>query len=500
MTDSQPIHEIPITPDQASAVISEAKLDKYGDGPVYSGTLPESEEQRVAVARELLGFAIDAYTAEGIRGDEVTSILKLGGIEIAEDGSWQHTASSQNGTAPHPEEPAEQPDPEPEENTNHGEPAEVEVTLVAGTGEEVDTVLGSTVYESLIAAGFEIKNSDPRETERERLEPEGNDLDLPGPPPAEGPPEDETTGDPARGNPDLSGEEEQVGDMEPPWAGYDTQKATDIKARLSESDVTPEMIEYVKEYESKRKKPRVRILRFEPPTFSGTEMASPEPEYTGPASEGHAELDAQADAAIAKDDEREELPPRPEEEVADAAREADEAEHHGLLSETESRELALAEIAKSNLPIPRDVESPPEFPEDLTDLSDLELHQLHSKFNACLSVAIWKLGLVQVDEKAWKHIADKRALQHMKSTDRFDDKTGRNKAQDRIEAEAESQDDVQVARDRQHTASLRKIPLQKLEAIYESHVEVLSRQWTMRTEELQSSGGLSDRRKIEGES
>lgn len=489
--------DISLSPDDATAIILEAKKDKFGEGPIYAGNMPDSPDKRVTVATELLGFAIDAYVNDNIQGQEVTDILDAGHVVIAQDGTisqngngaslatketvnpsaGSETVTLVNGdqevtvpaaaataleaagwtvkveAAPEPE-----PDPEPEAT----EPADTDEVTV-----DIGGTLASMPYgtaKALIASGAAT------------LVPVGVDTDDPPAHAPESDPEPSAEGDPE--NPVY----------EEPWEGYDGEKDVDIRKKMQ--TFNDEEILYVKSYEAQNKN-RQRIANFKPDPKkqrSAQEIAGDEAHSPGGDS---LELEAADEAQAAAD--RDTVGEDPVPLVAEDEP-AEDTDRMPILSAHQERELALAEVIKSRLPVPNEIlESPPEFPDDISAVDDATLASLHSQFNSCLALANWKLGLVTVDERAFKHIAEAQIREVRKSLDHINPATGKPKGRDLMDREAEDDDTVQAWRERQHNADLRSIPLRKLVDIYSSHVDVLSRQWTFREKERDSSGSLAPR-------
>jgi hypothetical protein len=476
--------DITLTADQAEAIIVEALKDRFGDGPVYSGDMPESPEKRLEVANELVGFAIDAYTNDNIRGEEVTSVLDAADIHIDDSGSI-----TQNGARPVAD--VDDDGPTDLEGDAHGET----VVLIGPNQEEIE--VPETAAGALLSAGFSRKPAPEPDPEPEPEVQDPNLVVIIGDAKVELPRAQAElllqagTARPVESDPDLDIPSQPDPDPDPdpdadrleePWEGYDSAKDTDIRRQMEE--FSDEEIDYVKRYEAQNKN-RKRIADFKPGKRSSQER------QTDQADARQGELDAEALAAADGDTKGEEKLPEAD---FEPARTDEGHDHVPILTAQQERMLALAEVEKSRLPVPGDaIEDPPQFPEDIAGIDDKSLHTLHSQFNACLALANWKLGLITVDERAFKHIADSKAREVRQSLDPNNPATGKPKGREALEREAEDHHDVQVWREKQYQADLRAIPLRKLVDIYSSHVEVLSRQWTFREREINSSGQLPPR-------
>ena len=534
MTDKQ--HDFTLTPDQAEAVIVEARKDKLGEGPIYSGSMPDSPEKRIEVGDYLVDAAITAWVSDNMRGVEVADILRAAGISFDDQDNWSQDGS---GSDPEPEEERAE---APQENPTTADASQSDelVTMIGPDGTTEVTVPESNV-EGLEQAGF-TRKADEQEPEVEQ-QPDTLTVLIGGTPvtlpyenakalvaagqaeevePESSEPEPDASQDDVPNDADPVADDGDVG-YEEPWDGYDGLKDTEIRALME--NMTDEEIEYVKGYEATKTRPRKRILAFEKGKARKKKADEPAPADDSTTEEG---LDKQFDERVEADPDPQDSaspPGTPEDEqIAGTSDEfinrdeeqdrageghravgSDESEvehrhegetRYGSVTAEEERILAQAEVEKARLPIPNDeLEAPPEFPEDVSSIPEGELFALHSRFNACLALANWKLGLFTVDERAFKHIAEKRKLAHLRGgeIERIDSNTGRPKAQDRYEAEAEQQNDVQEMRDKQHLASQRALMMRKLVEIYAGHVDVLSRQWTFRERELGSSGSLAPR-------
>lgn len=498
--------DIELTLAQATEVIEEARKPREAldNEAIYPGVLPDSDGERIQIATELVGFAVDAYVNDGNHGEEVVDVLKAAGLTITDEGELILGGEAQASS-----------------NGNGSSADEAAVEALIG-GAEMVTLVGpdgvagdypAAAAEALLAAGFTRWEEPQPESEPEAeapTEPADDDMvmvkigevtaemaygsaknliatgagelveyDLGDPVPEEptAEPEAEPTAAAADDDDPYAGEE-----LQEPWEGYDSAKDTEIRAQME--GFTDEEIAYVKAYE-KRHKNRQRIANF---TRKGP-AKQPEATTGDNPAPSHEVLDEQADAAVASDDD-----PVGGLEAGGTPPVEEAHEHMPILTAHDERQLALAEVEKSRLPVPPDsMEDPPAFPEDIAAISDGELATLHSKYNACLALAIWKHGLVQVDERAFKHIADFHAREVRKSLDTNNPATGKPKGRELLDREAEDDETVLAWREKQFNAEVRAIPLRKLIDIYSGHVEVLSRQWTFREREHDSSGGLAKR-------
>lgn len=146
-------------------------------------------------------------------------------------------------------------------------------------------------------------------------------------------------------------------------------------------------------------------------------------------------------------------------------------------------EAAIKETVRDNLPIPKDPPEVPELPFDFTSLADEELRFLHGAFNACLARAAWLYAINEAGESAAKKIADHYEEEYIINADRKDF-GGKPKTAALLKAEAASENSAIVKwRDLEKKHSIKGNKYRRLRDIYESNVERLSREGTLRNDE-----------------
>jgi hypothetical protein len=143
-----------------------------------------------------------------------------------------------------------------------------------------------------------------------------------------------------------------------------------------------------------------------------------------------------------------------------------------------------------NLPVPAEIEGDvAEMPRDLTKLSDRQLRRLHGEYNACLSRVTWLIAIESSDLANAMHMREHAFNKALKKLERLDPETDKPKL--KIVLDAEAFDDPEWIdwdkKFRKHETKLKM--LKSLKEIYASNVDRLSRDWTMRSEEWQRSGG-----------
>jgi hypothetical protein len=152
-------------------------------------------------------------------------------------------------------------------------------------------------------------------------------------------------------------------------------------------------------------------------------------------------------------------------------------------------ELAQAAIAKANLPIPQDIEGAPLLlPSDFTTVDDVQIRRLHSSYHTYLARANWLLACEESDLDASQRLHDRRYYHVLSQLERAE---GKN--QERVtllKAEASADDEVAKWRETiaEHSALVKRLKV--LRDHYEGTCTRLSREWTMRTGERDTAGGL----------
>lgn len=155
-------------------------------------------------------------------------------------------------------------------------------------------------------------------------------------------------------------------------------------------------------------------------------------------------------------------------------------------------ELAHAKEVKEGLPVPSAIEADeaPDMPRDITDLPDEQLMKLRSEFGACLAYANWLLALSTIDENAYDHLVDYASNKAQKSISYTNDE-GKKKAEALIDRERKDSiydDSVEVWRTAQRASQAEVTKLKALVKIYESYLDILSRQWSYREAGLKYGG------------
>lgn len=152
--------------------------------------------------------------------------------------------------------------------------------------------------------------------------------------------------------------------------------------------------------------------------------------------------------------------------------------YHDLLARVK------ADYERSGLPLPPDVQTPPEMPEDLTNTPDIQARKLHSQFNSCSARARYLLGL----ERQSKIGCQRLRKNYMKGAMvRARAELGSGASVTEVTQVAEDDGQVKVWREREDLHADRESTLEDLFEVYVENVKVLSRDYTMRDQESKGS-------------
>jgi hypothetical protein len=142
-------------------------------------------------------------------------------------------------------------------------------------------------------------------------------------------------------------------------------------------------------------------------------------------------------------------------------------------------------MRKNKLPIPESPGEQADLPPDLTTLDDRLLRKYHSLNNGYLGKARWLLGIATGDLIRAEHLRDEAFRKALLKVNRIDPKTDKPKSVAAMDAEAKEDIDYQdwaaAANRHERDVAIRKSVVD----IYQGNVAVLSREWTMRTEEFE---------------
>lgn len=320
---------------------------------------------------------------------------------------------------------------------------------------------------------------------------------------------------------------EEPEDLDPPWRGYDSRKMEQIIRKLPKLD--DEELAEVYDYESANKN-RQGIMKAlakiaaerqpdpEPEEEEETEE-SPEDGYTWEdlvsfdkdelknlidlndldvSKRGNADTlrEKIAEALDIEPDEDDDDDPEddPAEEETSGREDPeddpdDDDEHRRLVAKIKKR--VDEEFFSIPAKLPQEIV---ELPFDLTQESDEAIRRLHSAFTSYFARAAYVAKLEGQLADACKHIGDKKHAEVMASLPRIDEETKKEKNVTLLKAEAENDPTVELWRDRHLSHSMMASNSKKDCDIYEKNISSLSREWTMRHEEYEHTGGLTKKK------
>lgn len=154
------------------------------------------------------------------------------------------------------------------------------------------------------------------------------------------------------------------------------------------------------------------------------------------------------------------------------------------------------QVEQEHFAVPRPLpETVSDLPFDLTELSEREVRQLYSANLSYFGRASYLAKLEKQLSIACKHIADAAFDDAIAGLSKIDEETEKEKSATQLKAEAERSPKVRRWRRRQQKHESLKESMRADAEIYRQNLESLSREWTMRTEEIDHSGGLGPRGK-----
>jgi hypothetical protein len=163
------------------------------------------------------------------------------------------------------------------------------------------------------------------------------------------------------------------------------------------------------------------------------------------------------------------------------------SESEGSVGSLPIAPLPLAQ--KENLPIPPDiVGEPPTMPFDITGTDDLSLRKLHSQFNACLARVDYLLSLNEVALANAKIVYRDTYDTARIAVPKLGPDEKRRLSED-IDAETRTNADVKKWTAEVANLEQEQHQLKAFRDIYARYISVLSRDWSMRTDEWQKAGG-----------
>lgn len=431
----------------AEAVI-EAAQQEFDDEPaIYEGDMPEDDGTKIEEAEELIEQAKLA-AADGWDNSAVDAILSAADAEQPDDQGDD--------------------DDEPEDDDELAEPwdgyDDLKVSQTLKKLRELDDDELAEVFEYETAnrnRGMIIKNLEAIAQERAEDASDADEDD-------DGSAEDADATDPGpepEDDPEEEPEEEETS-LPEPWRGYDKRQMSQIIKKLPKLDEEELAEVYDYELENKNRKGIMTALA----KLAEANAPDPEPD------DDPIDDDDPAEAEMQDREEPENDP---------------DGEHLKLVKKVTDRvDEEFFSVPKK---LPREIT---ELPFDMTQESDESIRRLHSAFTSYFARAAYVAKLEGQLADACKFIADKKSAEIIASTSKIDPDTKKEKTATVLKAEAESDPVVSMWRDRHQTHSMISNNSKKDCEIYDRNISSLSREWTMRHEEYEHTGGLKSKPKI----
>ena len=289
-----------------------------------------------------------------------------------------------------------------------------------------------------------------------------------------------------------------------PWGGYDADKLADIYKGIEAAvetwsvDECVDLLESIQAYE-KAHKDRIRVLNKVVECLDEIRRRSPE-EFDDGSPEEKVEV---YDPKPEVESEAEEV--RVPEDTSDVIYEPSDVEAPIPAPETPPQEDRdeiyrdlIADVERQikrehlHVPLPLPEGEIPELPFDLTTLSDRQLQFLYGAFVAYQYRAGYLLLLEEAKGRRCKEAADSMHRDFLVIWNKYDEKD-KEKRVAVIEAEIESDANLQVWRRRQRLHETFAQSYRNERDSYNKIIESLSRLETMRMNEFERSGGLKKR-------
>ncbi len=279
---------------------------------------------------------------------------------------------------------------------------------------------------------------------------------------------------------------------EKPWRGYDKREPEAIIKKLPKLDDEELGAVFAYEEENDNRDEIMdalnEIAEERGLTTSGEEETETESEEEGEeGSEGGEDDDASGDSGRKAKKSRGKRRGNEAEEDEEAGGEPDHDEliKH-VTDQVEEEHFAIP------APLPENITT---LPFDLTELSDKEMQQHYSANLSYFGRACYVAKIEKQLSIACKNVADDYYDDAIADAEKIDPETEKEKTATQLKAEAERHPKVRRwrKREREHTAL--KESMRADAEIYKQNLDSISRVWTMRTEELEHSGGLGVRGK-----
>lgn len=276
------LEELKLDDAHATAVLEKAK--EFG---AYNEDVPDTKKARISAANDQIAFCIDSWVNDEVTpdsdneeiaeaGEQIAELLELAGVEIDEDGEVEYGElpelddaddddDDDNGDDDEDDESAFDPDQYIKGYTELSAAGKVKALKKLDLDDDDDVATIESIYEweeeqdkpssRVLAWVDEVLPADDDDSDDDSDD--DDDADDADDDAAD---DDDDSDDDDDADDDDSDDDES----EEPWEGYDKATAVDVKKVLDKAnddgDLTAEQVEYVKEYEEAKERPRKRIL------------------------------------------------------------------------------------------------------------------------------------------------------------------------------------------------------------------------------------------------
>jgi hypothetical protein len=269
------VDELTLTDSQAKKIVNLAI--EHG---AYSDDMPDTKKGRLEAAQEAIAFCVDSWQNDGVRpddedediaaaGEAILAIFEAAGIEVEEDGSIV-LPGEDDGEEPEAEADDDDSGEAPFDPDDYFEDGYTELTAASKVKALDELDLEDEEVINLVVAVKEWEEAQDKPSSRVLNWIEEN-IDL---------------GDGEGDDDDPGTAEGSAEELEEPWDGYDKADAVTIKKFLDEAmesdeGLTVDQVQYVKEYEESKERPRKRVLDHTDKliaSLEGGDDDEPEPE------------------------------------------------------------------------------------------------------------------------------------------------------------------------------------------------------------------------------
>lgn len=450
---------------------------------VFQGEVPTDEAEILSRANELYRLAKQAQNA-GMDAPPVLAVIGIAENAPSSDDSSAQSAPTSAPSAPPPPAPPAPPAPS-------AAPAMVKIKDANGTVYEVQSDQVSSYTDS---GAYSLVDENPA---------------PPPPPPAPPAPTPIVPAPDEKPEPDPEPEPIAAtgGDVDPsqyatvePWEGYSSMNIPPLVKHIEElfkqksGDEIKTLLAHVWEYETNNKDRQRLLGKLETLAKEGVTVSTSAPEAVEEApAPAPVEVPPVANEGTDVRPEPpfapaapvvEAVPPAPPVEAPPVAPAQVEGQSDGLAQPLDgATQRSQQAIIAENLPIPPEFHGePPVLPADFTTLSDQQIAQYSSQFNACLARANWLTAVAEGHAADAKIVAEGLMREYKASNP-----APKGTTVDQIEANAVAAvPEISAAKKVQSDWACHGKLLHSLAGTYQSNCERLSREQTRRSDERNS--------------